>query len=56
MFAFVVSSHVEYRIADGVAVVSGKCFRILIKWLVTLIFLRSEISDLWPPIHAHARG
>ena len=34
MFAFIVSFHGGYRIADGLVVFTVKCFRILTKWLV----------------------
>ena len=37
-FAFIVSSHGVYRIADGFKGAMVKCFRILAKWLVTESF------------------
>ena len=56
LFAFVVCFHVGYRIPDGLEVAMVKCFRILAKWLGTRIFSGSEITDLWPLIHADSRG
>ena len=56
LFAFVVCFHVDYRIADEWKSAMVKCFRILTEWLVTRVLRESETTDLWPLIHADARG
>ncbi len=53
-FAFVIWSHVEYRIAEGLKVTIVKCFRILVECLVTLNFERVELQTYLCPFQTSA--